>query len=153
VASNEAARSTGSLAPMSRRQVSAVYRFLSPHQAAVLDAATCHLIPGPEWGAPELDHPGAHVVAYVDRLLSLFDAQTSARRVRVADLRDQYTNGIALLDQLAGGDFTAAPRLQQDLIVSHAQVAPFVSLLFDHIVDAIYAPPEDIRRNATDHHH
>ena len=95
----------------------------------------------------------SRVVTYVDGLLSLFDAQTVARRVRVADLRDQYTNGIALLDQLAGGDFTAVPRLRQDLIVSHAQVAPFVSLLFDHIVAAIYAPPEDIRRDATDHYH
>ena len=153
MASNEAARSTDSSAPMSRRQVSAVHRFLSPHQAAVLDAATCHLIPGPEWGAPELDHPGAHVVAYVDRLLSRFDAQTTARRVRVADLRDQYTNGIALLDQLADGDFTAAPRLCQGLVLSHTQVTPFASLLFDHIVEAIYTPPEKLRCNAADRYH
>jgi hypothetical protein len=127
---------------MSRRQVSAVYRFLSPHQAAVLDIATHCLIPGPEGGVRELDHLGAHVVPYVDRLLSLFDAQAVARRVRVADLRDQYTNGIALLDRLAGGDFTAVPRLRQDLIVSHTQVAPFASLLFDHIVEAMDAAPE-----------
>lgn len=119
----------------------------------MLDAATDHLLPGTEAGACELDLPGARVVTYVDGLLSRFDAQTAARRVRVADLRDQYTNGIALLDQLAGGDFTAVPRLRQDLIVSHAQVAPFVSLLFDHIVEAIYVPPEDIRRDATDHYH
>jgi hypothetical protein len=133
--------------------MAAAYRFLSPHQAAVLDVVTHHLIPGPEGGVCELDLSGARVVTYVDGLLSRFDPQTVARRVRVADLRDQYTNGIALLDQLAGGDFTAVPRLRQDLIVSQAQVAPFVSLLFDHIVEAIYAPPEDIRRNATDHYH
>ena len=96
---------------MSRRQVPVVHRFLSPHQAAVLDDAIRRLVP----------EPPVHAVAYIDRLLSLFDAQTSARRVRVADLRDQYTNGIALLDQLAGGDFTAVPRLCQDLVLSHTQ--------------------------------
>jgi hypothetical protein len=142
VASDEAARSPGWLAPMSRRQVPGAYRFLSPHQAAVLDAATRRLVPRPEGGACELNHPGADVVTYMDRLLSLFDAQTFAGRMRVADLRDQYTNGIALLDQLAGGDFTAVPRLCQDLIVSHSRVAPFASLLFGHIIEAIYAAPD-----------
>jgi hypothetical protein len=138
---------------MSRRQVSGAYRFLSTHQTAVLAAATRHLIPGPAVGARELDHSETKVVAYVDQLLSLFDAQTSARRVRVADLRDQYGKGIALLDELAGGDFTAVPLLQQGLIVSHAQVAPFTSVLFDHIVEAIYAPPEMLRHNAADRYH
>ncbi len=146
MASNEAARSTGSLAPIPRRQVSGVYRFLSPHQAAVLDAATGRLAPGPESGA-------VHVVSFVDRLLSLFDTRTVAGRMRVADLRDQYTKGITLLDQLAGGDFTAVPRLCQDLILSHTQVAPFANLLFDHIVEAIYAPPVNIQRNAADRYH
>ncbi len=146
MASNEAAPSTGSLAPIPRRQVSGVYRFLSPHQAAVLDAAIGRLAPGPESGAVD-------VVSYVDRLLSLVDTQTVARRMRVADLRDRYTKGIALLDQLAGGDFTAVARLCQGLIVSHTQVAPFASLLFDHIVEAIYARPEDIPRNAADRYH
>ena len=109
----------------------------------MLDAAIRRLVP----------EPPVHVFAYIDRLLSQFDAQTSARRVRVADLRDQYANGIALLDQLAGGDFTAVPRLCQDLILSHTRVAPFASLLFDHIVDAIYAPPENIQRDAADRYH
>jgi hypothetical protein len=133
--------------------MAAAYCFLSPHQAAVLETIAEHLIPGPEGAVCELELSEARVVAYVDGLLSRFDPQSVARRVRVADLRDQYTNGIALLDQLAGGDFTAVPRLQQNLIVSHAEVAPFVSVLFDHIVEAFYAPPEDIRRDTADHHH
>jgi hypothetical protein len=140
VASDEAVRLLGMLPDGSPEPA---YRFLSSHQAGVLATATLHLMPAPPM----------HVVAYIDRLLSLIDTQTSARRVRVADLRDQYSNGIALLDQLAGGDFTAIPRLQRDLIVSHAQVAPFVSVLFDHIVEAIYARPEDIRCDAADHYH
>jgi hypothetical protein len=144
VASNEAARSTSALAPMPWRQVSGAYRFLSTHQAAV---------PGPAVGARELDQSETKVVAYVDQLLARFDGQTSARRVRVADLRDQCGKGIALLDELAGGDFTAVPLLQQGLIVSHAQVVPFARVLFDHIVDAIYAPPEMLRRNTADRYH
>lgn len=119
------------------------YRFLSPHQAAVLDAATRCLTA----------EPPLHVVDHVDRLLSQFDAQTSGRRVRFADLRDQYVNGIALLDQLADGDFAAAPKLGQHLILSHAQIAPFVSVLFDHIVEAIYAPPQRLRRSAANPYH
>jgi hypothetical protein len=141
VASDEAVRLPGILPDGSAEPA---YRFLSPHQAAVLEAAIHHLIP----------EPSLHVVAYLDRLLSLFDAQTSTRRVRIADLRDQYTNGLAQLDQLAGGDFAAVPRLQQDLIVSHTQVVPFTSLLFGHIVEAVYAPPQSLERcDAADHYH
>jgi hypothetical protein len=112
---------------MPRRQLAAAYRFLSPHQVAVLEAAADSLF------------PGTQVVSHLDRLLSRFDAHTSPRRVRVADLRDQFTDGIALLDQLAGGDFTAVARLDQQLIVSHAHAASFASLLLTHIVDTLYA--------------
>jgi hypothetical protein len=84
--------------------------------------------------------PPTHVVAYVDRLLSQLDSPTSPRRVRIADLRDQYANGIALLDTLADGDFTALPTLSQQLILSHTEVAPFAGLLFDHLVEAFDAP-------------
>ncbi len=94
----------------------------------MLEAAADHLF------------PGTRVVSHLDQLLSRLNAQTPARRVRVADLRDQYTDGIALLDQLAGGDFTAVPRLQQDLIMSHTQAGSLVSLLLAHIVETLYAP-------------
>ncbi len=56
----------------------APYRFLTPHQAAVLDAATRRLVPGPRDSLLERGHPGAHeahVVRYLDRLLSVFDAE------------------------------------------------------------------------------
>jgi len=152
------------------------YRFLSPHQAAVLDAATRRLVPGPEDCLTELGHPGAHeanVVVYLDRLLSVFDttpadvhaggpwsnrsggsqdfmanfvplnrAQTYAWRQRLNDLRGQYTNGIALLDQLAGGDFTCVPRVQQDLILAQGQALGFTNLLFGHTIEAMYSNPE-----------
>ena len=118
------------------------YLYLSPHQAAVLDAATRRLIPGPE-DAPSETSPGAHeanVVRYIDIMLCgvlllagrrctqagrgatapaapqdfmadfvpLDRAQNYAWQQRITNLRSQYTTGIALLDQLAGGDFSTA---------------------------------------------
>ena len=113
----------------------------------MLDAATRRLVPRPEDEPLELGHPGghqAHVVTCVDRLLSVFDAAPTDLRARgplrqrVSDLRDQYTSGIALLDQQAGGDFTAVPPLRQDLILSQSQLASLTSLLFGHIAEAMY---------------
>ena len=130
------------------------YRFLSPHQAAVLNAAFRCLDLEPQDDPHEL-----HVTMFVDRLLSVFRvapgglAVAGSLRQRVAELRDQYCSGIALLDELAGGDFTAVPRLCQDLILSHARVAPFASVLFDHIVEAIYCPPDELPCNAADRYH
>jgi hypothetical protein len=51
-------------------------RFLSAHEAAVVVEATARLIPGPTDDLLELGHPGAreaHVVGFVDGLLSAFD--------------------------------------------------------------------------------
>jgi hypothetical protein len=152
------------------------YRFLSPHQAAVLDAATRRLVPGPEDCPLELGSPGAHeanVVNFLDRMLSVFDvmpadvhaggpwsnraggsqdfmatfvplnrAQAYAWQQRLTQLRNQYAKGIALLDQLAGGDFTAVKPAKQDLILVHGQAASFTSLLFGHTIEAMYSNPE-----------
>jgi hypothetical protein len=94
------------------------YRFLSAHQAAVLDAATRRLAPRPD-----------DMVSYVDRLLWPC----------VPNFRDQYINGLALLDRQAGGDFTSVAPLRQDLILRQRQLVPFTSLMFEHIIEAIYA--------------
>ncbi len=152
------------------------YFYLSTHQAAVLDAATRRLVPGPEDDLFELGHPGAHeanVVRFLDYMLSAFSfsppqvhaggpwsnraggsqdfianfvpltrAQTYAWNQRIANYRQQYTSGIALLDQLAGGDFTKAPRAQQDFILAQGQAVPFTALLFGHTIEAMYAVPE-----------
>jgi hypothetical protein len=152
------------------------YRFLTPHQAAVLDAATRRLIPGPEDCPLELSSAGAHeanAVNYLDRMLSVFDvtptdvhaggpwsnraggsqdfmavfvplnrAQTYAWQQRVTRLRNQYASGIALLDQLAGGDFTAIKPARQDLILVHGQATTFTNILFGHTIEAMYSIPE-----------
>jgi hypothetical protein len=114
-----------------------VYRFLSRHEAAVLDAAARDLVSKADIDPPE------HLAIYVDHLLSVFDVARAkgALRQRVVDLRDQYVGGIALLDRLAGGDFTAVPPLRQQLILTGHQVTPFADLLFDHIVEAMYITP------------
>ncbi|MGA7051159.1 MAG: gluconate 2-dehydrogenase subunit 3 family protein [Mycobacterium sp.] len=193
----EPARGSGFAAPVSRRvmlgglsllplaaavgvslptaSAEATYRFLTPHQAAVLDAATRRLIPGPDDSPLETGYPGAHeanVVNYLDRMLSVFDvtpadvhaggpwsdraggsqdymatfvplnrAQTYAWQKRVASLRTQYANGIALLDQLAGGDFSAVRPIRQDLILG-GQATSFASVLFGHTIEAMYSAPE-----------
>jgi hypothetical protein len=152
------------------------YRFLTPHQAAVLDAATRRLVPGPEDCPLEVDSPGAHeanVVTFLDRMLSVFDvtpadvhaggpwsnraggsqdfmatfvplnrAQTYAWQQRLTQLRNQYASGIALLDQLAGGDFTAIKPAKQDLILVHGQATTFTNILFGHTIEAMYSNPE-----------
>jgi hypothetical protein len=113
------------------------YRFLSPHQAAVLDAASRRLDP-----AAFNDPHQLPVTGYVDRLLSVFRVApgglhaVGSLRQRVAELRNQYCSGIALLDQLAGGDFTAVAPLRQELILAQCQLASFAELLFGHIVEA-----------------
>jgi hypothetical protein len=114
------------------------YRFMSPHQAAVVGAVARYLVP--ETGD---DPHHDHVIIYLDRLLSVFHVAPGhlhvggSLRQRVADLRDQYTKGIALLDQQAGGDFTAVPRLRQHLILSESQLASFTGLLFGHVLEAM----------------
>ena len=152
------------------------FRFLTAHQAAVLDAATRRLIPGPEDHPLEIGSPGAHeanVVVFLDTMLSAFSfsppevhaggpwsnraggtqdfmadfvpldrAQTYGWQQRIAGYREQYTNGIALLDQQAGGDFTSVSRLRQDLILAHGKAESFTQLLFSHTVQAMYAVPE-----------
>jgi hypothetical protein len=122
------------------------YRYLSPHQAAVLDAATRRLDLGPQ------DDPDEHrVIIYVDRLLSVLNVApgglhaVGSLRQRVAELRHQYTGGIALLDQLAGGDFTTAPPLRQQLILARGQLSTFVGMLFGHIIEAMGLLDAEVR--------
>lgn len=51
------------------------HRFFTEHQAAVVDAATRRIAPGPTDSPLEAGHPGAHeadVVRYIDTMLSMF---------------------------------------------------------------------------------
>jgi hypothetical protein len=65
-----------------------------------------------------------------------------AWRKRLAGWQRQYASGIADLDRLAGGDFTKAAPAEQDKILARPEVSAFLSLLFEHTVEGMYANPE-----------
>jgi hypothetical protein len=68
--------------------------------------------------------------------------QEQAWRTRVQQLQRRYQDGIALLDRLAGGDFTAAAPARQDRVLARAEVEPFLDTLFTHAIEGMYSVPE-----------
>lgn len=62
---------------------------------------------------------------FMAQFVPLERAQTYGWQQRIAGYRQQYTNGIALQDQLAGGDFTCVSRLRQDWILGRGKALPF----------------------------
>ena len=154
-------------------------RFFTADQAAVVEAATARIAPGPADDPAEAGHPGAReadVTGYIDSMLgalgSLDDAaplvfaggpwsnrHTSgpdlmarflaldpvgriAWRRRLTGWQQQYRQGIATLDKLAGGDFTKASGAKQDKILVMSALSDFVPLLFEHTIEGLYAAPE-----------
>ena len=154
-------------------------RFFTADQAAVVEAATARIAPGPADDPAEAGHPGAReadVTGYIDSMLgalgSVDDAaplvfaggpwsnrHTSgpdlmarfatldpvariAWRRRLTGWQQQYRQGIATLDKLAGGDFTKASGAKQDKILVMSALSDFVSLLFEHTIEGLYAAPE-----------
>jgi hypothetical protein len=65
-----------------------------------------------------------------------------AWRKRLTGWQRQYATGIATLDKLAGGDFTKATPAQQDKVLSMPEARTFLSLLFEHTIEGMYANPE-----------
>jgi hypothetical protein len=65
-----------------------------------------------------------------------------AWRRRLTGWQQQYRQGIAALDKLAGGDFTKASRAKQDKILTMSPASSFTSLLFEHTIEGLYAAPE-----------
>ena len=153
--------------------------FFSSHQAAVVEAATARIAPGPSDDPAEAGHPGAReadVTGYIDSMLGALGAlgdagplvfaggpwsnrHTSgpdlmahfvaldpvaqiAWRRRLAGWQQQYRQGIAALDKLAGGGFTKASHARQDKILTMSSVSSFTSLLFEHTIEGLYAAPE-----------
>jgi hypothetical protein len=176
VPSNEAAHASGFCVPVSRRAVlgglsllplaaavggvgpasaETTYRYLTPHQAAVLDAATRRLIPGPDDCPLELASPGAHeanVVNFLDRMLSVFDVTPADVHAggpwsnRAGGSEDFMAVFVPLnraqtyawqqrLTQLRS-QYTSGIALL-DLV--YGQAASFTNLLFGHTIEAITA--------------
>lgn len=154
-------------------------RFFTSHEAAVVEAATARIAPGPADDPAEAGHPGAReagVTGYIDMMLGALSALTGpapaifaggpwsnrhtsgpdrmadfialdpvaaiAWRKRLEGWRQQYQEGIADLDRLAGGDFTRATAEEQDKILAGQDVSAFRSLLFEHTIEGLYANPE-----------
>jgi hypothetical protein len=152
--------------------------FFSSHQAAVVEAATARIAPGPADDPAEAGHPGAReadVTGYIDSMLGALGSldavppvfaggpwsnrHTSgpdlmarfaaldpvgriAWRKRLTGWQQQYRQGIATLDRLAGGGFTKAGPAKQDAILVMSAVSSFTALLFEHTVEGLYAAPE-----------
>jgi hypothetical protein len=156
-----------------------ILRFFTSHQAAVVEAATARIAPGPADDPAEADHPGAReadVTGYIDSMLGALGALDdtaplvfaggpwSNRHTSGPDLmahfatldpvariawsrrltgwQQQYRQGIATLDKLAGGDFTKASGAKQDKILVMSSVSSFMSVLFEHTIEGLYAAPE-----------
>lgn len=68
-------------------------------------------------------------------------AQERYWRARVAELQQQYAAGVLALDAAAGGDFSAADPVTQDLVLT-ADATGFRELLFDHAIEGWLAAPE-----------
>jgi Gluconate 2-dehydrogenase subunit 3 len=155
------------------------FRFFTSHQAAVVEAATARIAPGPSDDPAEAGHPGAReadVTGYIDsmlgalgdldgaaplvfaggpwsnrhtsgpdlmaRFVTLDPVARIAWRKRLTAWQDQYRNGIATLDRLAGGDFTKASHAKQDQILAGSGASSFTSLLFEHTIEGLYSVPE-----------
>jgi hypothetical protein len=80
-----------------------------------------------------------------DLMASFIEPDPVARiawRKRLTDWQQQYTSGIALLDELAGGDFTKVAPANQDEILARPEARVFLSLLFGHTIEGMYSSPE-----------
>ena len=76
------------------------------------------------------------------RFMALDPVARIAWRRRLTGWQQQYRQGIATLDKLAGGDFTKAHVAVQDKILAGSGASSFTSLLFEHTIEGLYAAPE-----------
>lgn len=143
------------------------HSFLNQSQRETLDAALSRMIPaqGPgDWSAADVGAGN-----YIDRLLSAFDMAPDSGdiyaggpyRAQFADfqplsrvkhigwqqevgrLRRLYVDGLAQLDQRAGGSFARAPSPAQDAILEQLDIegSAFFSTLYTHTMEGVYSHP------------
>jgi len=151
-------------------------RFFTSHEAAVVEAATARIAPGPADDPAEAGHPGAReagVTGYIDAMLGALTGPVPvifaggpwsnrhasgpdrmadsippdpvtliAWRKRLESWQEQYREGVAALDRLAGGDFSKTGPGEQDKILARQNMSAFRSLLFEHTIEGLYANPE-----------
>jgi hypothetical protein len=73
--------------------------------------------------------------------IGLGPAEADAWRSRLGKFQAAYRLGIAALDRLAGGDFTAASADEMDAVLVKDPDG-FVRLLFGHAIEGMYSCPE-----------
>jgi len=73
--------------------------------------------------------------------IGLGPAEADAWKSRLEAYRSAYRRGVADLDRLAGGDFTSASDAEKDAVLVHDPEG-FVTLLFAHAIEGMYAAPE-----------
>jgi hypothetical protein len=76
------------------------------------------------------------------QFVPLSRAKRIAWQQRLGDWQHRYRTGLALLDSLAGGDFTSVDPAHQDGILASPDAAKFTELLFGHTIEGMYANPE-----------
>jgi hypothetical protein len=73
----------------------------------------------------------------------LSEAKSIGWRQQVLTWRALYTQGLAGLNELAGGDFATEPGDAQELILYSLdyEASPFFAVLFDHTMEGTYSHP------------
>jgi len=102
-----------------------------------LDGAAPPIFAGGPWSNRHTAGPDL-----MARFAALDPVARIAWRKRLAAWQGQYRQGIATLDQLAGGDFTKASHAEQDKILVMSPASSFTALLFEHTIEGLYAAPE-----------
>ena len=102
-----------------------------------LDSAAPPIFAGGPWSNRHTSGPDL-----MARFMTLDPVARMAWRRRLTGWQQQYRQGIATLDRLAGGDFTKASHAEQDKILAGSASNSFTSLLFEHTIEGLYAVPE-----------
>jgi hypothetical protein len=104
---------------------------------ATLDSAAPLVFAGGPWSNRHTSGPDL-----MARFMTLDPVARIAWRRRLQAWQQQYRQGIATLDKLAGGDFTKASHAEQDKILAGSGASSFTPLLFEHTIEGLYAVPE-----------
>jgi hypothetical protein len=102
-----------------------------------LDGAAPPVFAGGPWSNRHTSGPDL-----MARFVTLDPVARIAWQRRLQGWQQQYRQGIATLDKLAGGDFTKASHAGQDKVLASSPAGSFTSLLFEHTIEGLYAAPE-----------
>jgi len=104
---------------------------------SALDGTVPRVFAGGPWSDRHASGPD-HMASFI----ALDPVTRIAWHKRITGWQQQYKQGIAQLDKLAGRDFSTAGAAKQDKILAKPAVSGFLSLLFEHTIEGLYASPE-----------